>query len=377
MMRAVHLTDSVHPRMGGPAYSISRLCESLREDGVEVDLLTLDVQQAEDIATEFAGFAPAPLLGRIGHSPGMWRWLREAADHRRFDILHSHNLWRMPGIYPFLLQRGASVRHVVSPRGTLTPYSMRTGSPLKRPYWALVQRAALRAATCFHATASSELEDIRRLGFTQPVAVIPNGVDLPKWEVPARGSRIIQYFGRLHPEKGVDVLVDAWSRIARDRPDWSLRIVGLDIDGYRRELEDQVRRLGTPNVTFMDPVFGPEKFALMREAAIGVLPSHTENFGLTVAESLSVGVPAVANHGAPWSALDQHDCGWWTAPGVPPLAETLLTASGVSDSRRAEMGVNGRRYVEDVLLWPSIASRMHDLYDWIMHGGSAPSFVET
>ena len=93
--------------------------------------------------------------------------------------IHNHRLWMMPNVYPGLVARKHNVPLVISPRGTLSEWAFQHGSVVKRLFWPLVQKPALTATSCFHATAESEYKDIRRMGFRQPVAIIPNGIDIP------------------------------------------------------------------------------------------------------------------------------------------------------------------------------------------------------
>lgn len=376
-LRAAHLTTSISPEAGGPAYSIPRLCESLREVGISVDLLVVSTLQGDRRTTPHKSFQiESRLPTRLGHAPGMWRWLKENAQAGRIDITHSHNLWAMPSIYPDWMRRRWNIPHIVSPRGTLTEYSMSIGSSFKRAHWPLVQRPALQRAACFHATAEAEIEDIRRLGFRQPVALLPIGVDLPSAQpAPAEDARTVLYLGRLHPEKGVAELLDAWALVEDRRSNWRLRIVGPDTIGYRSALEQQARRLNLKRVAFGDPCFGSAKFDEYRAASLYVLPSPTENFGVSVAEALASAIPAIANHGAPWSGLIEQDCGWWIPNGVAPLVETLLCATGLDRDTRERMGRNGRIYVERAFGWKRIAEDMAHVYAWVLGRGARPDCV--
>lgn len=377
-LRIVHLTGSLDPLAGGPAYSIPRLCESLRETGAIVDLLTLEDPRGGAITTPHRTFSIGRLPRKLGHAPSMWKWLRDRAATGGIDILHSHNLWMMPSIYPEYARRRWGIPHIVSPRGTLTGYSMSTGSRFKRVHWPLIQRPTLAHAACFHATAESELEDIRRLGFRQPVAVIPNGLDLPDWvERPDRDPKVVLFLGRIHPEKGLTTLLDAWSRVQDQRRDWALHIVGPDMGGHKAELERQIARTGIARVVFGEARFGKEKFDAYRAASLYVLPSPTENFGMTVAEALAVGLPVIANHGAPWSSLMSERCGWWTPHGAAALADALLDATGRSYEERLAMGRRGHAHIERDFAWPAIAEQMAAVYRWVLARGERPPCVQT
>lgn len=374
-IRAVHLAGSVNPTMGGPAYSIPGLCAALRGAGVEVDLLTLKDPRGGAITAprqEFEVRGP----WKLGHAPAMNRWLYRNAAEGQVNVTHSHLLWQMPSLYPDWAFQKWGIPHVVSPRGSLTAYSMSIGSRLKTIWWPLIQRPALRRAAMFHVTAESEIADLRRLGLRQPAALLPIGLDLPPWrEQPAENPKVIVFLGRLHPEKAPMDLIEAWARIHERRPDWCLRFVGPDQDGHRAELETRIALTALPRIEFLPPAWGDAKFNVLREASVCVLPSPTENFGVTVAEALAVGTPVIANHGAPWAALEAEGAGWWIPNGVEALADALMTATSVDLMTLRDMGRAGRDYVARTLGWQSIGPQMSAAYAWLLSRGPRPNCV--
>lgn len=377
-MRICHLTSWIDPSAGGPAYSIPKLSEGLRGAGEEVDLFTLVGTEQHMVRTPHRAFN---VLGpkKLGYAPAMWRCLREEMAERPYSILHSHNLWAMPSIFPWFISKWREVPHIVSPRGTLTKYSMQSGSRFKSFYWPLIQKPALEAATAFHATAASELDDIRRCGFRQPVAVIPNGIDISQNQSDGTGKcfRTVLFFGRLHPEKGIDVLLRAWARVHSVKPDWRLRIVGPSTGGYREVLERLIGELRLESVRIEGPKFEEsEKLQVFREAALYVLPSPSENFGMTVAESLSVGTPVITNRGAPWSKVVQRDCGWWIQHGVDALAAALIEAMSLDPAVLQAKGSNGREWMQQEFGWSRVISQMREFYRFVLHQGDRPSFVD-
>ena len=169
-------------------------------------------------------------------------------------------------------------------------------------FWTTLQEAAVRSAACFHATSEQEYRDIRRAALRQPVAIVPNGIDMPTMSAKpkASGLRTLLYLGRIHPIKGIDDLLRAWQRVASQFRDWQLRLVGPDNDGYRAQLERLSTELKLPRVMFAGPRYGADKQAEYAAADLYVLPSHTENFGMSAAEALARGVPIITTH---WHAL--------------------------------------------------------------------------
>lgn len=376
----IHLTGNIDPDSGGPAYSIPMLCKTLREQGHLVDLLTLRGPREHLVNIHHHSFPIGALPRKLGNSPEMWRYLNNSLRLAKRDILHSHNLWILPSIYPALAGYRFGIPHIVSPRGTLTNYSLNTGSSFKRIYWPFIQKPVLKKATAFHATAESELEDIRRLGFKQPVAVIPNGIEtnhFPSYSRNINSSKTILYFGRFHPEKGLANLLQAWEIASRKHPDWNLLLVGPDNVGYRSKLERLVVEQRIQGVTFEGPQYGREKLGVYRRGSIFVLPSPSENFGITVAEALSMEVPVIANHGAPWSGLELNRCGWWIEHGTNSLASVMIQAMNTNPAELLAMGARGRVWMKEDYSWSEVGKNMQAFYLYILGQESKPKFVHT
>jgi glycosyltransferase involved in cell wall biosynthesis len=321
-------------------------------------------------------FPSSGFPARLGRSPEMRKWLCESTSKGHTDIMHNHSLWMMPNVYSCNSVKGTDVPLVVSPRGTMSEWSMRSGSKVKGLFWPLVQRPALRAVTCFHATAESEYVDIRRLGFKQPVAIIPNGIDLPELCKSNRSeNRTILFLGRVHPKKGLDMLLPAWKALQNKFPEWKLRIVGPDNRGHLNEMKVLANSLGLQRVEFTGPLIGSEKAVAYSEADLFVLPTYSENFGMTVAEALAAGTAAIVTKGAPWSGLSTNNAGWWIDIGKDPLITCLEQALSQSRASLDSMGLNGRLWMERDFAWESVADKMKATYDWVLNGGSSPEFV--
>jgi glycosyltransferase involved in cell wall biosynthesis len=144
--------------------------------------------------------------------------------------------------------------------------------------------------------------------------------------------RRIVYMGRLHSIKGLDLLMRAWAAMQDRSPGVELLVVGDGKPDDRRHLDALVRQLGLRSVRFQPPVSGTAKDAILAEASLLVLPSHSENFGMVVAEALSAGVPVAASSGTPWQGLTEHRCGWWLERNVEDWAEALVSAATMPES---------------------------------------------
>ena len=298
------------------------------------------------------------------------------AESRTVDILHNNGLWMMPNVYPGRVARKRDIPYIVSPHGTLGEWPFRSGSKVKRLFWPLVQRPALDAVTCFHATAETEYGDIRRMGFRQPVVIIPYGIDVPEY-VPKPGgpTRTLLYLGRIHPIKGLEFLLRAWGVVQYRFTDWRLRIVGPNERGHRDEMQRLVENLKLERVEFVDPMYSERKLQEYREADLFVLPTRHENFGLVVVEALATGTPSIVTKGAPWSGLESHNAGWWIDVGVDPLVACLEDALSQPAEVLSEMGRKGRNWMVEDFSWVRVGQQMMVTYRWIINGGARPDWV--
>ena len=383
-MNIIHVVPAITEESSGPSYSVVRLCESLIEEGSQVALAAMDWAPIARPPACLRAFPVGVGPRRLGRSPAMARWLEAQTRSGQVDVLHNHGMWQMNAVYPGRVAARHGTPYVVSPRGTWSAWAMANGSVMKKPFWSLLQRPAVEPATCFHATAESEYEDIRRLGFRQPVAVIPNGIDLPPpMDKTGDGRRTVLFLGRIHPVKGLNILLHAWGAVQSRFPDWRLRIVGSDdgyhgSSGYMAELKSLAAALGLQRIEFSGALHGAAKWQAYADSDLFVLPTYSENFGMSIAEALASGTPALVSKGAPWSGLEARRAGRWIDIGVDPLVAGLEDLLQREPRELRDMGINGRTWMTEAYSWRTIGQRMAEFYHWLARGSAGvPSFVIT
>ena len=350
----LHTVASTQASHGGPSRSVPFLCDALADQGVSVRLLTT-VPEREDADAILPGKGVTTLtvpetgwLRSVLRSPfAFYRALRSAVQENPPDLLHDHGVWLPSNVAAALVAWQTGLPFAISTRGMLTDWALQHNRWKKRLAWAAYQKRVLGQADLFHVTSQEEINALRALGFDQPAVIIPNGVPLPDMPAEEWGDsdeHRALFLSRVHPKKGLPMLLDAWATV---RPaGWTLEIVGPSEEGHRAELEEQARQLGLEEVIqFFGPVPDDEKWDVYRRADLFVLPTHSENFGIVVAEALAAGVPALTTTGAPWQDLEHHDCGWWVEPTEQALTTALREAVGASDETRWAMGRRGRRLV--------------------------------
>ncbi len=380
-MRIIEIVPTLEQQASGPAASVSSLAASLAGIGNSVLLLSVG-----GVGLELQGqfrhqqfdktWDKVPLAKHLWLSRGLNEALWAAAPTA--DVIHSNGLWVMPNVCPSWAAQAASTPLVLSPRGTLSPIALARSKWLKRFFWTFVQGPAVRQARCLHATSEQEYRDIREFGLRCPVAVIPNGIDLPVPPAvanPRRAIRRLLYLGRLHPIKGIDDLLKAWQRVQADFPDWEMRLVGPDEGGYQAQLERLASELSLERFAFVGPRFGVEKWAEYVGAHLYILPSKSESFGMSVAEAMAAGLPVITTTGTPWQDLDEREIGWCVSPNVGGIEIALRKALAQSSKNLVRMGDRARSWMQQDFSWPDIARSMEAIYRWLVEGGEPPRHV--
>ena len=305
------------------------------------------------------------------------------------DVVHQHGLWTAQSrITRTFRRRGAAT--VVAPHGSLESYAMQRSALKKRTALAWFESANLRDASCLHGTTEAELRTFRDFGLRAPVAIVPNGV-APDW-LNARGhatrflrrhglgdkTRVMLFLSRVHPIKGLPLLIEAIGENVDRLRDWTLVIAGPDANGHQLDMQHMVERLGVAHaVRFIGPLYDAEKADAFAAAQLFVLPTHSENFGLVVAKALASGVPVVTTHGAPWPSLEAEGCGWWVPCNSRSIGVALVDACLRPIEALAEMGVRGRALIASRYTWPAVAKQTVDLYRWLRGETERPAFVVT
>jgi glycosyltransferase involved in cell wall biosynthesis len=377
-MKVDHIFANTLDKTKGPANCIPTLCDALSKHGNEIRLHTLG-ENSDNIKDDYHLLIhpKSRYLKMLGRSRSLYRSLKESVQF--LDILHSHSLWTLPTLYPAWAVRNTSCLHVISPRGTLSEWTLAKSRWKKKAMWWLASRQALQTSACLHATAESEYIDIRNQGLTAPVAVIPNVVTIPsskRYRASASVYKKLLFLSRIHPKKGVDILLRAWKNVQSRFPYWRLEIVGPDNDGYLYNMKELARILEVERVTFTGGLIGEKKANAFETADLFVLPTHSENFGIAVAEALSYSVPAIVSKGAPWEGLNSKKCGWWIDVGVEPLTECLLNVLNLPMDELCGFGERGRMWIEQDFSIDRIGRMMHETYRWLIEGGGLPSWVK-
>lgn len=379
----VHAIAGLANSSGGPSQLVSDLCSALVDCGVQTEIVTtistltkgVVMPDPKKVQTRTV---PANVIAsmRFAWSMQFESVLAARCLEQKADLIHGHGIWMQVNHATSKLARRMKLPLIISPHGMLAPWSLRFNKMKKKMAMALYQWRDLQAAQVLHATAAQEAADFRAVGLMMPIAVIPVGINLPEWRAPENGvePRTVLFLARLQPVKGLLDLVQAWS-IVRPKG-WRMVIAGPDENGHKAVVQNAVRTANLENIfSFLPAVTSEDKLALYRQADLFVLPSHSENFGLVVAEALACGIPVITTKGTPWEKIAKNGCGWWIDIGAAPLAAALREAMDASDNQRREMGLRGRQLAERDCNWHAIGNEMKSVYEWMRGAGAPPPCV--
>jgi glycosyltransferase involved in cell wall biosynthesis len=347
-MKVLHTVHGISRSSGGVSHAVIELIKTMSRSVEKVQLYS-----STSITDPFLIEAVNPYV-----------YSDAQLDLSSFNVIHDHGIW-----LPFNHKIASSsnrqrVARIVSPHGMLEKWAFQHKGIKKAIAWQLYQKKDISSATAIHCTSRMELETLRELNSSTPIALIPFGMDVPTYSVKKKQNKnYILFLSRIHEKKGLLSLVRAWSRIRNE--DWKIVIAGPNENGHLHEVQKLVNELSLNEFfEFPGEVYGPDKENLFRNADLFVLPTFSENFGFVIAEALSYGVPVITTKGAPWEELRIHNCGWWIDIGVDPLESALQDAINRTKQSLEEMGKNGIKLITEKYSWSICAEKMLLLYDW-------------
>jgi glycosyltransferase involved in cell wall biosynthesis len=354
-------------RTGGVVPFVERLSKELRELGHDVLVITTRPGRSLDrlwgAPTSTPGEVRAfPRLIEAGHgvSVSLAREVRRLVAGR--DVLHLHGIF---SVATTMFARAASQLgrpYLASPHGACMPIAMRHHGVRKRLYWSLLERQNLDRAASIHVASAEEGAAVRALVAGARIVQVPPGIDAPPPSSAfARAPGRVLYLGRLHPIKGLDLLLRAMGLAARTMPEVELVVAGLAPDHVRTRLERSAR-VDCPSVkiTFAGFVDGPEKARLLAEASVFALTSHSESFGHAVLEALAHGTPVVVTERAPWRRVEDAGAGRVVKHDAPSIAAGLIDVLG--DAERWPRRSAAAREVASSFDWRTTAARLAESY---------------
>ena len=309
------------------------------------------------------------------------RQLERVLLEGRYDLIHGQNLW-IPLYHKMArVARKHGIPYMMTPRGCLEPWCMRQKRLKKLIAFHLYQKKDLQRASCVLATAKMEADNMRALGISTPIAIIPNGIDVSEYPCRPLSSKNsvrkqIVFLSRIHEKKGIEFLIEAWEQLHRKYSDWNVVIAGNGEEAYIADLKKMIKDKGLDScIKIIPPVFGEDKRKLYCESALFVLPTFSENFGMVIAEAMSCGVPVITTNGTPWQELNDLKLGWCINLSLDNLAKAISEAIDLGIDSLFEMGLQCSRHIFDTYQYKEVALKNQMVYEWIVNSKNKPNFI--
>lgn len=366
---------------GGPSRSTYQLVKGMNELGGEVDLCTILPKKTCDGNTgdneTWIYALPSDTITPLSLSKNMKSFLLNS----NYDLYNTNGLWLYCNHITCKIARKKNKPYIITPRGMLYPDALKRSAWKKMLTRKLWFDKDILNASCIHATCSEEAKYIRDFGYKGPIAIIGNVVEIPEFAKLAvqkpNGKKKLGYLGRLHPRKHVEYVIEAISKLPNEiKENLTFQIMGKGVDGYELFLKTLVKNNKLEKIVdFVGFVDGEEKYKKLRDLSVLFVPSDFENFGMIIPEALISGTPVMASLGTPWQSLNETKSGWWVDATVDNIQKIITDVVNMPESEILEMGARGRKMVEDNFSSNIIATKMLQLYSWIIKGGDKPKFV--
>ncbi|MDG1357791.1 MAG: glycosyltransferase [Akkermansiaceae bacterium] len=410
-MNFTHLTQAVTTSGGGISEVLRALSSAQKDAGDSPKVLSIE-DDGEAIEPWPEG---SPEFLAACHFPGMILMpdLDERLDQISPQVLHTHGIWTYLSIGVPRWARRNNKPYIVSPHGMLDSWALDNSKLKKKVAAALYERRHLRGAACLHALCQSEADSIRQFGLKNPIATIPNGIEIPEGrDLKSRYSaenKIMLFLGRLHPKKGLENALRAWAAARSasaeecdsgggDPSKWQFVIAGWDQGDHELRLKQLCEELELSfadvpakqflsleassgqlsgfSVVFVGPVFGELKVELLERANVFILPSFSEGLPMSILEAWAYELPVVMTDYCNLPEGFDADAAIHIDTEVESMSAGMLKMIACSEDELKGMGGNGLNLVKEKFTWPTIAAQMGELYQWVRGKASRPSFVQ-
>jgi len=402
-MKTICLLESVSRTDGGIFEAESSLQRHLAmEQGVKIDVVGLEDRFSLDDSARWLPLKPTLISPTGPKSLGYSAKLMQALDPQA-DLLYAATLWRYPSwaALQWALRTGKPM--IVAPHGSLDAWALANAAWKKKIASFLFKDRQLATASCLRALSTSEASSFRSYGLNNPIAVIPNGIEMPT--VPAarveKGFRLLLFLGRIHPKKGLANAIRAFAAAIKSKdgsPDsnqWKFVIAGWDQGGHENELRLLCEELGlatgsrslidgeknplglkpSEKIVFWGPSFGSEKVDLLNAADAMILPSYSEGLPMSVLEGWSHGIAVLMTPECNLPEGFNADAAIRIETNPENMKLGFESLLSMSSRDLSAMGERGRRLVAERFTWESVAERMRQVYDWVLGGGAKPACV--
>lgn len=363
-MKILHFIPSIDRSSGGVGVYMQLLAQKL---GKLCDLYIATDKSEHPLPIENAQIITIP--SHWAQYYAMKKAWKKLLNEIHPDLVHINCCWMPQCAWTQKWSQDIGYKVVLSTHGMLAPWI------IQRHYWTkkvpalwLFQKEALIKANYLHATSDSEKMILAKLGYNHKIAVVTNSVNIEDISIKScwKRNKMILFLARVHVTKGIEYLLETIATLKSQLNGYIITIAGEGEEKYVNHLKQQAIQMGISDiVTFLGGVYGGQKWDLFRKADLFILPTHTENFGIVVAEALACGTPVITTKGTPWKELETEHCGWWVELKTEALVKAIKEFLLYSEQELETMGHNGRKLIENKYSSQKVANDMLQLYKYI------------
>lgn len=379
-MKVLHIAASLSYEWGGPTKVVAGLTEALAKKGIEITVfapITDELKFAQINGVNVQIFKQS-FPARIWTSCSLELARAVEREISKFDLIHIHEIWHHPQFIAYKAAIKAGKPYIITIHGELEPWCLSNKKIRKKVVSFLFQKKIIEDASALHALTQEEIKNISNYAENNNIFLIPNGIVIEEFEELSnedcikdmypeiKDKKVILFLGRIHPKKGLELLIKAFSRIAKDRNDVCLLIVGPDSEGYQHTIEKICKTEGILNsVIITGMLIGRKKLAALRVANLFVLPSHSEGFSISILEALACGLPVVITKECNFPEVEKMGAGRVIERDVEQLSNNLIELLENPELCKT-MGEKGKKMVRDTYTWDKIADKMVAVYETVM-----------
>jgi len=386
-MKILNVIASLGPRDGGPYKTVPELAHALARRGHSVDIYTTNFDNERDLDVPLKTPIESQGIRTVYFpvsSPRFWKFSYPLAralkrDIPSYDIVHLYSLYLYHGIVTGHYCRKYGVPYILQPHGTLDPFLRRRHFIRKWIAQLCYENRNIRGADAILFNSDEERRLALPVTGARPSLVVHLGLHLDQYrQLPAPGSfrakhpelegkTFLLFLSRINFKKGLDLAVDAFARLLQARKDIHLVIAGPDTEGYEKTIRQRCQKAGTmPYITFAGMLSESDKRAALVDADLFVLPSYSENFGVTILEALICGTPVlISDRVNIWRDIVDAGAGEAVPCHVGDISKAMQSLLANRD-RLHHMGERGKLLVEQKFSWESVARAQEEAYQSIL-----------
>lgn len=323
-------------KIGGPIAAIESMNKGLVDEGISVDVLStpygldnedLEIlnkwQNVDEIKNYRVKYFKYWGYGNFTFSPRLI--IETYKIVKAYDLVVCHGIFNFPLFFSALIAFLKRKPYIFIPHGTLYKETFELKSKLiKKILYHLIVKHLLKRSASMQFTTLDEKEKVcSYLKINPKFFIIPNSIDASKYiALPQRGlffkeypllekKRLIVFFGRITAKKGLDILIESFYKLSNEFSDLHLIIAGSDEENYSIKVNEWIMKYKlSEKITFTGLLSGKNKYSVLIDSEIFVLPSYSENFGMSVVEAMLCGIPVVISNGVGiFNEVNNNDAG--------------------------------------------------------------------